>query len=150
MILIILNFLVLFGGFVLVLFQFVKVTASKRKIVEKLRIYIAGGHGLLLLAFVSIILSIIASRPLLLTGKTANILIATAVGTVIYIFFIIIWLRLKVILAKELIQTDSVKKNAFSTPHLWRPFMNLTVYGLIYAFAVVFFIIVLTAFLGGN
>ncbi|MCK9536772.1 MAG: hypothetical protein M0R05_04225 [Bacilli bacterium] len=142
MLLIILNALVLSGGLIFVLIQYLGITAAKRSLARKLKIFV-DGYWLSLIGFTSVLFSVLSSRSLLLTGDFKTVITAVIIAAIIYMAFIIGWIRLKKLLGADFIQKGILEKQSFFSPKLTKQFMNLTIYGLIYAFAVIFYIIIL-------
>ncbi|MFA7529145.1 MAG: hypothetical protein WCZ85_02785 [Bacilli bacterium] len=141
MFLIIVNALFLGAGLALVIYQTIKIASSKVAPPEKIKIYTLSGYVLVLIAFVSIALSIVASRPLLISNDFATIITAVGVAVFVYVILLGNWFFQKKVLGK----TIAENKISRASPYfggLTERFLNLAVYGLIYAFAVIFFVLV--------
>lgn len=141
MFLIIVNALFLGAGLALVIYQTIKIASSKVAPPEKIKIYTLSGYVLVLIAFVSIALSIVASRPLLISNDFATIITAVGVAVFVYVILLGNWFFQKKVLKK----TMAENKISRASPYfggLTERFLNLAVYGLIYAFAVIFFVLV--------
>lgn len=141
MFLIIVNALFLGAGLALVIYQTIKIASSKVAPPEKIKIYTLSGYVLVLIAFVSIALSIVASRPLLISNDFATIITAVGVAVFVYVILLGNWFFQKKVLKK----TIAENKISRASPYfggLTERFLNLAVYGLIYAFAVIFFVLV--------
>lgn len=141
MFLIIVNALFLGAGLALVIYQTIKIASSKVAPPAKIKIYTLSGYVLVLIAFVSIALSIVASRPLLISNDFATIITAVGVAVFVYVILLGNWFFQKKVLGK----TIAENKISRASPYfggLTERFLNLAVYGLIYAFAVIFFVLV--------
>lgn len=141
MFLIIVNALFLGAGLALVIYQTIKIASSKVAPPEKIKIYTLSGYVLVLIAFVSIALSIVASRPLSISNDFATIITAVGVAVFVYVILLGNWFFQKKVLKK----TMAENKISRASPYfggLTERFLNLAVYGLIYAFAVIFFVLV--------
>ena len=149
MLLIILNAVVLASGLIFVIIQYLNINASKRSLIHKLKIYV-DGYWLSLIGFTSIFFSVLSSRPLLLTGDFKTVITAVGIAIIIYTALIVGWLYLKNQLAVEFKKKNTVKEKALFSTKLTKQFMNLTIYGLIYTFAVVFYVIVIISYCRGK
>lgn len=141
MFLIIVNALFLGAGLALVIYQTIKIASSKVAPPEKIKIYTLSGYVLVLIAFVSIALSIVASRPLLISNDFATIITAVGVAVFVYVILLGIWFFQKKVLKKTIAENKISRASPYSRG-LTERFLNLAVYGLIYAFAVIFFVLV--------
>lgn len=102
MFLIIVNALFLGAGLALVIYQTIKIASSKVAPPEKIKIYTLSGYVLVLIAFVSIALSIVASRPLLISNDFATIITAVGVAVFVYVILLGNWFFQKKVLGKTI------------------------------------------------
>lgn len=150
MLLLIANAFFLAAGIVLVAFQTVEITSKRVKPAMKLKVFSITGYLLALVAIISGTLCVLASRPLLLSDDLKTILIALVVAFTMYAAFIVVWFWQKRILVKTVFDNRKPQPRDSYFRGLTERFLNLAIYGLLYAFAIMFFVIVLMSYLNGN
>lgn len=148
MVFIILNIIVLLSGLAFVLYQAFRVCRPGSDLNKNIESFLMGGR-LLLISFLSVLFSIISARELELTGAGGILLISAVTAAVVYGAILFCWFIMTRKLFGAMLQKETVKDYPFIVQRLRKHYFNLTIYGLVYSFAVLYFMIVLLNFKGG-
>ena len=144
---IIVNTITLLAGLALIAWQIIQI--FRFGLAENIKAYLMGKE-LLFISFLSILFSVISAWELDMTGGDGILLIGALSAGIMYGALLFCWFILK----RKLLKAPDLQEVAKHYPHiavrLRKHYFNLTIYGLVYCFALLYFIIVLINFLGGK
>jgi len=140
MLLIILNSIVVLSGLGVIIIQFCLMKRKTSIYIDKYRV-LSNGYLISIIGFISIILSFLSIKSIIVELDSKKISIAVSIALIVFVIINIIWYYLKGQLSKLI-------KNQKEEEKLIKLYLNFTIYNLVYAFSILFYIIIILNFWG--